>query len=374
MKLGENDIKLYLGSAEVDKVYLGTTQVYPSEEPTPVPYEEQYLTIESLEDNNTVYLKASSAGIAKTVSASTDNGATWTEYTSSTGGSGTTLATLNTGDKLLVKGENSVYGKSTSRGPIYNKFTSTGQFKVKGNIMSLIYGDNFIGQTSLSAGYTFYSLFNNSPTLISAENLVLPTTTLANNCYQSMFRNCTSLTTAPELPATTLADSCYSGMFNGCTSITTAPQLPATTLAQYCYIGMFGYCTSLITAPELPATTLAMGCYQSMFDDCTSLTTAPELPTTTLAEYCYFQMFRNCTSLNYIKCLATNTSVTYCTLEWTLNVSSSGTFVKAASMTSWTTGDSGIPTGWTVQDDDGGIQGGGDIDPGYGGPDDGGAE
>lgn len=37
MKLGENDIKLYLGSAEVAKVYLGTTQVYPSEEPTPVP-------------------------------------------------------------------------------------------------------------------------------------------------------------------------------------------------------------------------------------------------------------------------------------------------------------------------------------------------
>lgn len=36
MKLGENDIKLYLGSAEVAKVYLGTTQVYPSEEPTPV--------------------------------------------------------------------------------------------------------------------------------------------------------------------------------------------------------------------------------------------------------------------------------------------------------------------------------------------------
>ena len=27
-----------------------------------------------------------------------------------------------------------------------------------------------------------------------------------------------------------------------------------------------------------------------------------------------------------------------------------GTFVKAASMTSWTTGTSGIPSGWKVQD------------------------
>ena len=36
MKLGENDIKLYLGSAEVDKVYLGANQIYPSTPPTPV--------------------------------------------------------------------------------------------------------------------------------------------------------------------------------------------------------------------------------------------------------------------------------------------------------------------------------------------------
>lgn len=34
MKLGENDIKLYLGSAEISKIMLGTEQVYPSEEPT----------------------------------------------------------------------------------------------------------------------------------------------------------------------------------------------------------------------------------------------------------------------------------------------------------------------------------------------------
>ena len=57
----------------------------------------------------------------------------------------------------------------------------------------------------------------------------------------------------------------------------------------------------------------------------------------------------NCESLNYIKCLATDISATNCTNGWVSGVAATGTFVKASSMTSWTTGTSGIPTGWTVQ-------------------------
>ena len=139
-------------------------------------------------------------------------------------------------------------------------------------------------------------------------------------------------------------------MFNGCTSLKTAPALPATTLAMYCYYNMFQGCKSLATAPkELPATTLADGCYFGMFQDCTSLTTAPELPATTLAMGCYYQMFQGCTKLNYIKCLATDISASYCTGNWVSGVAFTGTFVKARRMTSWTTGVSGIPTGWRVQ-------------------------
>ena len=113
---------------------------------------------------------------------------------------------------------------------------------------------------------------------------------------------------------------------------------------------MFYGCTNLTTAPELPATTLAGYCYDGMFRDCTSLTTAPELPATTLVDYCYQYMFYGCTSLNYIKCLATDISATNCTLDWVNGVTSTGTFVKNANMSSWTTGVNGIPTNWTVQD------------------------
>ena len=88
-----------------------------------------------------------------------------------------------------------------------------------------------------------------------------------------------------------------------------------------------------------------------MFYGCTSLTTAPELPATTLAEYCYNYMFIDCTNLNYIKCLATDISASNCTNNWVYGVqTTSGTFIKNSSMSSWTTGVNGIPSNWTVQD------------------------
>ena len=112
---------------------------------------------------------------------------------------------------------------------------------------------------------------------------------------------------------------------------------------------MFHGCTSLTTAPALPATTLANSCYRNMFEGCRSLTTAPALPATTLANYCYQYMFYNCNKLNYIKMLATNISASNCLNNWVNGVSSTGTFVKDTAITSLPTGDSGIPSGWTVQ-------------------------
>jgi hypothetical protein len=100
----------------------------------------------------------------------------------------------------------------------------------------------------------------------------------------------------------------------------------------------------------LPATAVTTGCYKQMFDGCSNLTTAPYLPAKTLAQDAYNNMFYGCSKLNYIKCLATNITATGATTSWVSGVASSGTFVKAASMSSWTTGTDGIPTNWTVQD------------------------
>ena len=316
----------------------------------PTPTIQTYLTIQSLEDNNTIGFKCNLNNVKRTISISTDNGVTWTGKTSST--SGKILATLNTGEKMLIKGDNSSYAMSETTGYSYNYFTSTKQFVLEGNIMSLINSTNFENLNTLTSEQTFYSLFYNCSKLVSAENLSLPAMTLTRDCYGSMFVSCTSLTTAPALPATALAQNCYAGMFHNCSSLTTAPELPATTLANYCYRYMFWQCKSLTTAPELPSTTLADGCYYDMFAVCTSLTTAPALPATTLVDRCYSGMFDGCTSLNYIKAMFLTDpnyqSNNVYTLDWVRDVAASGTFVKNSQATWNLTGNDGIPTGWTV--------------------------
>ena len=353
-----------------EKVYDETA--CPVTTPTPGDYEKQYLTIESLEDSNTIEFGGAD-GLQKTIQVSKDGGTTWISKTSPNKWKTITLATLNTGDKLLIKGTNTAYSDVNQ----FNAIIGRKQFIIYGNIMSLISGDNFANNKTLTANYAFRSLFGstyNYKTLISAENLVLPATTLTKGCYSFMFQDCESLETAPTLPATTLAsecyykmfegcirlvnaptlpattlaDSCYNGMFYECTNLTTAPALPVTTLATECYQYMFYGCIRLVNAPTLPATTLATGCYECMFEGCTNLKNAPELPATKLADRCYGGMFYKCTKLNYIKCLATNISPKDCTYIWVYKVANIGTFVKAASITSWTRGDNGIPKGWTV--------------------------
>ena len=100
------------------------------------------------------------------------------------------------------------------------KFSSTAEFDVQGNVMSLLFGNNFKGQTDLTGkNYAFYQLFYQNTKVVSAEKLSLSATTLANHCYDSMFYGCTSLTTAPVLLAETLAFYCYNTMFCDCTSL-----------------------------------------------------------------------------------------------------------------------------------------------------------
>ena len=277
----------------------------------PHDYSQDYLTFVALEDGTFTF-----SGNA--MQYSIDDGATWQTLASNTAS-----PTVAAGNKIMWK-QTGLVGKSQTG---IGKFISTGRFNCEGNAMSLHYGDNFIGQTDLpNRESAFEALFKSCTNIVSCENLVLPATTLSRRTYFSMFSGCTSLTTPPSIiPATTFLDSMScQNMFRGC--------------------------TSLMTAPQLPATTLGYNCYSYMFHGCTSLTTAPALPAATLTSSCYSYMFYGCTSLNSITCLATDISESMCTSSWVNGVASSGTFTKAASMTSWTTGVDGIPTGWTVQD------------------------
>lgn len=142
----------------------------------------------------------------------------------------------------------------------YGKINTTNNIKVGGNILSLIWSDQFENKTSLKSIYSFYSFFSAiGPKLLSAKNLKIYGSSEAG--YKNMFSGCTSLVDAPVIMSTTVEKNLYQSMFSGCTSLTTAPALPATIMKAYCYDNMFNGCTSLTTAPALPATTLAEYCY-----------------------------------------------------------------------------------------------------------------
>ena len=343
-----SDIRL--GGSAITALYYGSTLIWPRD------YSKEYLTIEALTDA-TVLFNKNDGNISRTIQYSKDKN-TWNtiSFVHPSGDiTESSSVSLLAGEKLYLKGNNSSYG--STNGGFCRINIHKGSGNIYGNIMSLIYGDNFYGQTVLDTPYSFFCFFKAAyhNNIIDASNLILPATTLSTDCYSNMFSYCEHLTTAPELPATTLARYCYFAMFSNCTSLTTAPELPATTLATGCYSGMFADCTSLTTAPELPAKTLppgssTNGCYDNMFIGCTSLTTAPELPATVLTDFAYWSMFKECKSLRYIKCLATDIDAFRCTLNWLEGASSTGTFVKNPNMSNWPTGESGIPSGWTVQD------------------------
>ena len=258
------------------------------------------LTFEIVCGGTLYWYNSGNTGDIKTMEYKLNDGE-WTEITSSkdNDGSGTTIATVITGDIIKFRGNNDTYCNFYADRYSCFRNTSDCYFYAYGNIMSLFNYNNFKTNKKLTKDSTFAWLFNNTGIMSHpVKKLLLPATTLAGHCYRGMFQGCTSLANAPELPATALTNECYRYMFSGCTSLVNAPTLPATTLVLFCYGGMF----------------------------------------------------QGCTSLNYIKCLATDIPDNRCTQEWVRGVASTGTFVKNASMASWTTGTSGIPTGWTVQD------------------------
>ena len=226
--------------------------------------------------------------------------------------------------KVYVRGYNNTLSYSNT---IYEyfSFSTDAYVYVSGIVESLLDGDNEV--LTYGTQGILRQLFYQQTALRSAENLRFEAQSTPENIV-----------------------SVYALMFDGCTNLLYAPKvLPANDFkGSYNYQYMFRNCTSLITAPELPATRLASRCYQFMFHNCKSLITAPELPATKLEDRCYQYMFDGCTSLKTIRCRAKfkSTDTTY---FWLDNVSASGTFYGYSEY-GWSSGASGIPSGWTFEE------------------------
>lgn len=293
-------------------------------------FSEQYFTITAVYDNSEVIFYNENKNVSLYYSF---DKTTWTSWDYNNNN-----ITLQHNQSVYLKGNNLQFSDS--------RFSNTtSRYQVSGNIMSLIYGDDFKNKTVLNEVRVFAGLFQFS-SVYKADNLILPATTLSPACYLAMFSSCETLMYPPELPATTLATDCYSNMFRQC-FLVYAPDLPATTLAQGCYQSMFSrglygdppailpaktlatncyymmfydcglskgvqieattgadfscasmfYGSNFTEFPDLKMTTLAEGCLSTMFFGCNKLQKAPKLPATTLAPGCYGGMFAHCSSL-----------------------------------------------------------------------------
>lgn len=259
-----------------------------------IDWEKQYLTFIPVEDAVFSWAERATSGHLEY---SVNGGQTWVTIAD-----GESTPTIVAGSKVMWRGDlKPRYGETsiaTSAG--IGTFSASGNYHAYGNTMSLLFYDNYYGSQ------------------------------LDSNDYRVAF----------------------GALFYQDTHILTAPLLPATELTTYCYVNMFRGCSNLVIAVRvLPAMTIPPRGCQSMYYDCTNLRVASILLCNSIGSYGCQNMYRNCGNIDYIKCLATKISGTAGTATWVYGVSSTGTFVKDATMTEWSTGTSGIPSGWTVVDD-----------------------
>lgn len=335
----------------VDRIYKGERMIYAG------PVSTSYFQTRNLDgpqgyEPNIVSFHIPSAGTyMSSISYSTDAGQTWT----------TTQVPRYRTEEIVVSVEmggtnpNAVFWKGTGTGTAdwnygdvrFCYFSSTNKTTIRGNIMSLLWGDDdFTSFSHLGAetyGYnypyagTFAKLFYHWENLVSAPIYLPPA--VQQMCYYSMFEGCTGLITPPALPSLYCANGCYARMFKDCTYMITTPELPALlhntngTPTEGAYESMFEGCTNLTTISYLyPAPSVFTNSYkrmfygctrlvnipsqigsadfdnwttmvgesacESMFEGCTSLTKAPELPCTRISRFSYKRMFANCPNIS----------------------------------------------------------------------------
>lgn len=319
----------------------------------------QYFTSEALGNGTfTVTIgKNRSTDELHNISYSLDNGETWTTVDNVNSQAVTiTTPSINAGDKVLWKGESLrlAGGKGVN---MTTRFSSTcSSYNVSGNIMSLVYGDDFNTKENLSKkvpNACFCDFFMGQTALNSAKYLYLPPK-VGQWGYRNMFQSCSQLKDIPELVISEVQAYGCCNMFYNNKSITKINiSLNADILSECCYKEMFEGCTNLITSPKLHATTLAKDCYGRMFNgtsiipDCSNIDFTSEdvvksgglqelfygtnitdedlfnilpinnnnkyyLPVTSLEEGCYKYMFGKCKSLTTAPVLSATTLAISC--------------------------------------------------------------
>ena len=185
-------------------------------------YADDYLTIEADREGYLAIAMETNLSVSdfEYVEYSENDGITWERLANVEGQKRAfSIHMTNPGKKILVRGNGKKCGNGSIGNGFHIDFTNFMTGKVYGNVMSVLYAENFKTapkDLDTNTNEIFAYLFAGNTGLTDASNLILPATGLSQNCYSRMFYNCENLTTAPELPALTLVNNCYYFMFSGC--------------------------------------------------------------------------------------------------------------------------------------------------------------
>ena len=284
-------------------------------------YENQYLTTKALGSGNITFTIPSDVNTYYiTEVAYRKNGGEWTTTANS---SSEVVITVSVVANDIIEWQGN--GIGLCGGGSYtsaSKFGGTVQFNVYGNAMSMLWSNNFIGQTQFpntSRERVMQGLFYQS-SVVDASGLVLPVTYLSNShTYMGMFSGCTNLIYPPaELPepdSTVVLNLTYIAMFDSCSSMIRCPDMKWEGVLGTCKNGtfykMFYGCTALtgnipnkIEVQNYTASTAGYQIFRMMFQGCTHITTIPSLiihnnnsTITGTDDGPFYHAFYGCTSL-----------------------------------------------------------------------------
>lgn len=243
---------ILIGDSPAVKAYLGDTVIWEAPDDNEYAnriYRHQYFTTEALADNCVITLN-----IAQNVSISVVTGfyysrdrITWTPILNVSGETqAVSLPAINTGEKYYWKGVNLAISQNGTWEENKNyknvHISSSQNFKVYGNMFSLLWGDNFIGKNYFpddTTNYIYAGFFWNCTTLIDAQNLYFPgqhtkgfnvntandtpTSDEVINSFNDLFNGCSNLEYGPIIEMLTIVgNSSIKRMFQGCTKLKSA--------------------------------------------------------------------------------------------------------------------------------------------------------
>lgn len=278
-----------------------------------------YLTFEALYDG----VKLLNTKGTNTFQCSTDLGLTWQDWLPET-----YSPVFNAGDKLLVKCVIPTIDSTNGIGRITSDQAKVYKYKVSGDIMSMIFGDDAALNYSLAGYSRCFSSLLYSGNLVDAGDLILKATELAPYCYNQLLYGCNNNTRLPkELPAKNLASNCYRYFSNG-GPYTEIPVVKAKSATDY---GMYGFVSSskYITKADLSNIKEISG----------------DVP--------LGAAFKNCSGLNFIKIGWKKwENPSGLSSSWVNGVASQGTFVMPYNVEfdpESIRGTNGIPEGWELK-------------------------